>query len=98
MVQDVQIKKRNRIGNGDRSDYIHRISNFMGKFGKSDYRLIGGRSSCIVCQETAGRFHDNNIGVIIKILYISTNRTVANFGYSDYYCKLSLIEDSILKS
>ena len=59
MVQDVQMKKRNRTGNGDRSDYIHRISNFRGKFGKSDYRLIGSRSSGIVCQETAGRFHDS---------------------------------------
>src|SRR6266516_703057 len=58
MVQDVQMKKRNRTGNGDRSDYIHRMSNFRGRFGKSDYRLIGGRSSGIVCQETAGRFHD----------------------------------------
>ena len=61
MVQDVQIKKRNRTGNGNRSDYIHRISSLRGRFGKSDYRLIGligGRSSDIVCQETAGRFHD----------------------------------------
>ena len=62
MVQDVQMKKRNRTGNGNRSDYIHRISSFRGRFGKSDYRLIGligGRSSDIVCQETAGRFYDS---------------------------------------
>jgi hypothetical protein len=61
MVQNVQMKKRNRTRNGDKSNYIHRISNFKGRFDKSDYwliGLIGGRSFGIVCQETAGRFYD----------------------------------------
>ena len=59
MVQDVRMKKRNRTRNGDRLDYIYRMSNFRGRFGKSDYRLIDGRSSGIVYQETAGRFYNN---------------------------------------
>ena len=61
VVQDLQIKKRNRTKNKDRSDYIYKISSFRDRFSKLDYQLIGligGRSSSIVCQETAGRFHN----------------------------------------
>src|SRR5256714_12086306 len=39
-----------------------------------------------------------NAGVIIKILHISTNYTIADFRYPNCYCKLSPIQDFALKS
>jgi hypothetical protein len=61
ICQDVQIKKRNRTEDRDRSDYIHRGSRLRdSSVSRTTDRwpIFRYRVSDIMCQETAGRFYD----------------------------------------